>query len=69
MAKTLVDIDDKLLDDAAAVLGTKTKKDTVAAALDQAVKNARRQELIDRFVKGDGYPDLGNSEVMKGAWR
>lgn len=69
MAKTLVDIDDKLLDDAAAVLGTKTKKDTVTAALDQAVRNKRKQELINQFVEGDGYPDLGNPEIMKGAWR
>lgn len=69
MAKTLVDIDEKLLADAAEALGTKTKKDTVAAALDEAVKAKRRQDLIDRFAEGEGYPDLGNPEVMKGAWR
>jgi Arc/MetJ family transcription regulator len=69
MAKTLVDIDDVLLGQAADVLGTRTKKETVAAALEQAVKIARRNALVERFSRGEGYPDLGEPEVMAGAWR
>lgn len=69
MSKTLIDIDDSLLNDAAEVLGTATKKDTVAAALQQAVNDARREALISRFTEGEGYPDLGDPDVMAGAWR
>lgn len=69
MAKTLIDIEQKLLDEAAAALGTRTKKDTVARALGEVVKRARREALIKRFTEGEGYPDLGDPEVMKGAWR
>lgn len=41
MPKTLIDIDDNLLAEAAIALGTGTKKDTVAHALQHAVDEAR----------------------------
>ena len=50
MAKTLVDVDDELLAEATAALGTTTKKDTINEALRQAVKatrERRRQALED----------------------
>jgi Arc/MetJ family transcription regulator len=43
MAKTLIDIDDELLDEATTALGTVTKKDTVNEALRQAVENSRER--------------------------
>ena len=50
MAKTLVDIDDQLLAEATTALGTATKKDTINAALRQAVevtRERRRRALED----------------------
>jgi Arc/MetJ family transcription regulator len=46
MSKRLVDIDDRVLDDARAELGTTTIKDTVNTALRLAGKR-RRSELTD----------------------
>jgi Arc/MetJ family transcription regulator len=43
VAKTLVDIDDELLDEATTALGTATKKDTVNEALRQAVELSRER--------------------------
>jgi Arc/MetJ family transcription regulator len=41
MAKTLLDLDEDLLTEAAATLGTKTKKDTVTLALQKVSEDAR----------------------------
>jgi Arc/MetJ family transcription regulator len=41
MAKTLLDLDENLLAEAAAALGTKTKKDTVTRALQKVSEEAR----------------------------
>jgi Arc/MetJ family transcription regulator len=41
MAKTLLDLDEDLLAEAAAALGTKTKKDTVMLALQKVSEDAR----------------------------
>jgi Arc/MetJ family transcription regulator len=43
MAKTLIDIDDELLDEATTALGTLTKKETVNEALRQAVEASRQR--------------------------
>ncbi len=68
MAKTLIDLDEALLAEATAVLGTRTKKDTVHRALADAVASARRREHLELLMRG-GLPDLGDPEVMGGAWR
>lgn len=50
MAKTLLDVDEDLLAEASTALGTSTKKDTVNAALRQAVevsRERRRRALED----------------------
>jgi Arc/MetJ family transcription regulator len=50
VAKTLVDVDDQLLAEATTALGTTTKKDTINAALRQAVevtRERRRRALED----------------------
>jgi len=41
MAKTLLDLDENLLAEAAVTLGTKTKKDTVTLALQKVSEDAR----------------------------
>lgn len=66
--KTLIDIDDDLLAAATAVLGTRTKKDTVHRALAEAVAAARRREHL-ALLRSGGLPDLEDPEVMAGAWR
>ncbi|WP_341720290.1 type II toxin-antitoxin system VapB family antitoxin [Micromonospora sp. FIMYZ51] len=43
MAKTLLDLDEDLLAEATAALGTATKKETVTAALRQAVESSRER--------------------------
>lgn len=43
MSKTLIDIDDDLLAEAARAFGTSTKKDTVTQALRHAVDDARAE--------------------------
>ncbi len=68
MSKTLIDVDDELLTDAAQVLGTVTKKDTVNRALAEAVALARRRQHVRRLIEG-GLPDLADPEVMARAWR
>ncbi|QOC92645.1 type II toxin-antitoxin system VapB family antitoxin [Micromonospora craniellae] len=50
MAKTLLDLDEDLLAEATAALGTTTKKETVTEALRQAVeasRERRQQALAD----------------------
>lgn len=56
MAKTLLDLDEDLLAEAAAALGTKTKKDTVALALRKVSQDARARRaraLEDLLVAAD----------------
>lgn len=56
----LIDIDEEALADAAEEFGTKTKKDTVNAALREGVARRRRMEALDRLVEmaKDGAIDL-----------
>lgn len=53
MAKTLIDLDEDLLAEAAVALGTSTKKDTVAASLRKTVEDtrARRQKARESLEK------------------
>jgi len=68
--KTVIDLDPELTEAAAKVLGTTTKKDTVHAALAAAIAEAeRRAERRRRLVNSAGGSDLGDDEVMAGAWR
>jgi Arc/MetJ family transcription regulator len=67
--RTIIDVDDALLDAAQSELGTATKKDTVNEALRYvAERNARsRAVLDDPFFLGGS--DLTDVEVMGGARR
>jgi Arc/MetJ family transcription regulator len=67
--RTIIDVDDALLDAAQAELGTATKKDTVNEALRYvAERNARARAILDDpfFLGGS---DLTDAEVMRGARR
>lgn len=67
MARTLVDIDDEALAAAAAELGTRTKVDTVNRALAEIAARPRRLAALERLrTTAD---DLGDDEIMRGAWR
>jgi Arc/MetJ family transcription regulator len=51
MAKTLIDVDEELLDEATTALGTATKKDTVNEALRKVVgeSRARRAQALQNL--------------------
>jgi Arc/MetJ family transcription regulator len=64
MARTMIDLDDALLERAAKELGTGTKKDTVHAALRAAVRQSAARRLIDRMAantNGLDHEALANS--------
>ena len=67
MTRTLVDIDDGALAAAAAVLGTKTKVETVNRALAEVAGRVRRLEAVAQIAAATD--DLGDPDVMAGAWR
>lgn len=52
--RTTIEIDDALLDEAQNTLGTSGLKDTVEAAFRQAIRQGRRQRLLQRIVTGTG---------------
>ena len=53
MAKTLIDIDEDLLKEAAVALNTSTKKETVTVALRQAVAVSREERRAAReYLQG-----------------
>ncbi len=51
MSKLLVEVDDDVLAEASALLGTKTKKDTVNAALLEVTQRRKRLRALDRLVE------------------
>jgi Arc/MetJ family transcription regulator len=67
MSRTLVDIDDDALRAAAAELGTSTKVETVNRALAEIAARPRRLAFLETLRTADD--DLGDPEVMRGAWR
>ena len=68
VTKTPIEIDEDALRVAAEVLGTKTKKDTVNAALRAVASLAARRRDLQRLV-GRSLPDLEESEVMRAVWQ
>jgi Arc/MetJ family transcription regulator len=67
MARTLVDINEEALAAAAAELGTTTKVDTVNRALAEIAARPRRLAALERLRTTPD--DLGDAEIMRGAWR
>lgn len=68
VSKTLIDVDDELLDLAQAALGARTKKETVNRALAAAVASVARQREVERLDDGV-YAGLGDPAVAGQAWR
>jgi Arc/MetJ family transcription regulator len=68
VAKTLIDVDQELLEAAQAALGTTTKKDTVNTALAHVAALAARRRDLERLC-GGGLPDLADPAVASAAWR
>ena len=68
MARTVIDIDEDLLGRAAELFQTRTKRDTVNAALRDAVARRARMAELDRLARGE-LPDLADPDVMAQAWR
>ncbi|MFI5619566.1 type II toxin-antitoxin system VapB family antitoxin [Streptomyces sp. NPDC051567] len=52
MARTVIDVDDALLGEAAEIFGTKTKVATVNAALADVVKRRKREAFLTRLAEG-----------------
>jgi Arc/MetJ family transcription regulator len=61
MTKTLIDIDEELLAEAAIAFGTKTKKDTVNAALKEGVKRKKRALALARLA---ARADAGDFDTL-----
>lgn len=70
MAKTLIDIDEDLLERARATLGPHTtKKDAVNTALSKLVRLHDQRETIDWIIATDPVADLRDPEVRAAARR
>jgi len=67
MARTVIDIDDDALEAAARWLGTKTKKDTVNAALHAVIDRERRVAALERLrqMADEGAFDFSMLEKKK----
>jgi Arc/MetJ family transcription regulator len=67
--RTIIDVDDELLEAAQSELGTATKKDTVNEALRYVAERKARSRAVldDSFFLGG--PDLTEPDVMRGARR
>lgn len=57
MARTVTDVDDEMLAEAAEIFGTTTKADTENAALEDAIKRRKRASFLNWLAEG-GLPDL-----------
>jgi Arc/MetJ family transcription regulator len=68
MAKTLVDIDDNLLEAAREVLGTSTKKDTVNAALREVLAAQERRRAAVELIMWGQRNEPWDDSVRDRAW-
>jgi Arc/MetJ family transcription regulator len=68
MSTTQLELDQELLAQAAAILGTTTKKATVNEALRQVVAAELRRRHLNELA-GGALPDLADPQVMESAWR
>jgi Arc/MetJ family transcription regulator len=67
MSMTAVDIDDAVLDRARAILGTKTKKDTINAALREVVRRRAAAELVE-LLKSDAIEIRDHRNLRRLNW-
>ena len=70
MSKTLIDIDDGLLDRARQLIGPNaTKKDAVNMALSRFVRLHAQREAVDWIAEHDPVADLRDPDVKAAARR
>ena len=69
MAKTLIDIDDDLLEAARDVLGTSTKKDTVNAALREVLAGQERRRAAAELYAWGQRNEPWDDSIRDRAWR
>jgi Arc/MetJ family transcription regulator len=70
VAKTLIDIDEALLERARAILGPRvSKKDAVNTALSKLVRLHDQRETIDWIIATDPIADLRDPDVRSAARR
>ncbi|MCY3599638.1 MAG: type II toxin-antitoxin system VapB family antitoxin [Gemmatimonadetes bacterium] len=68
MRKTSVEIDDGLIEQVRALLGTSSIKETIDSALREVLRREARRQEIEALATMDGL-ELSNEKVMAGAWR
>jgi Arc/MetJ family transcription regulator len=61
MARTMIDLDDEMVERAKEIYGTRTKAAAVRAAVEDAVKRHLRQQFIDAVKSGE----LDFSEIVE----
>ncbi|MEV4617213.1 type II toxin-antitoxin system VapB family antitoxin [Asanoa sp. NPDC049573] len=69
MTKVLIDVDDDALAEASALLGTKTKKDTVNTALRETANQLRRAKALARLAElgeSGAFDDLLDKSAYRG---
>jgi Arc/MetJ family transcription regulator len=68
MTKRLIDIDDELLEQARAALGTDGISDTVRGGLREAIATAARREEIG-WLRAGGLAEMADKPARERAWR
>lgn len=66
VAATQINLDDASLAEAAEVLGTKTKVETVNSALRAVVRQHRQRQMLERAAKDGTYDGVPAGDA---AWR
>ncbi|MFP3987822.1 type II toxin-antitoxin system VapB family antitoxin [Streptomyces sp. E11-3] len=62
MSVTNVDLDDDVLAEAAKLLGTTTKKDTINTALEEVIKRHKRRQAAQYFAERGARGDFDQLE-------
>lgn len=68
MRKTSVEIDDGLIEQVRALLGTSSIKETIDSALREVLRREARRQEIEALATMDGL-ELSDEKLMAGAWR
>ena len=68
MAKTLIEIDERLMEEAMAATGQTTKRATVTEALEQVVRKAHALKYLEQ-VQAGAASELDDPEVVAQAQR
>jgi len=69
VARTVVDLDDDLLAEAAKILGTRTKKATLNGALADVVRREKIRRHVERLKHGLGDYGEDHRRLREEAWR